>query len=95
MPHCDHNPLESLATLMRSNDPRFAHAMAQGHPRRPREYRHTSAWLLLAVGATLFSLGVAFANGLLIASGLVTAGAAGHLFDPQRHHPRQSRPPRA
>jgi hypothetical protein len=92
MPRSGDDPLDDLEARMRNEDPRFARAMARGRPCRPREYRHGSAWLLLAVASALFSLGVALGNGLLIASGLVVAGAAGHLFDPQRHRPGK-RPP--
>ncbi|MEU6304971.1 hypothetical protein [Streptomyces chartreusis] len=48
---------------------------------RPREYRHTPAWLLLAVGLAVLSADLVLAHGLLIASGLVLAGMAGELFD--------------
>lgn len=89
MARSGNDPLHDLAHRMRTEDPRFARAMERGEPCRPREYRRRSAWLLLAVAAVLFGVGVGIADGLLIASGVVAAGAAGHLFDPQRNRPVQ------
>ncbi|MFJ2112666.1 MULTISPECIES: DUF3040 domain-containing protein [unclassified Streptomyces] len=81
--------LGDLAERLRQDDPRFADAMRTGTPCRPREYRHGTAWLLLAVALGGLSLGIAVGHGLLIAGGLVLAGAAAHLFDPDRHRVRQ------
>ncbi|MCK8681779.1 MULTISPECIES: DUF3040 domain-containing protein [Streptomyces] len=84
------DPLSRLAERTRHDDPRFARAMALGRPLRPREYRHGLTWLLLAAALALFGLGVALGDGLLIATGLVGAGAAAHRFDPDR---RRGTPP--
>ncbi|WP_329026385.1 DUF3040 domain-containing protein [Streptomyces sp. NBC_00690] len=92
MARSGNDPLADLAHRTRSEDPRFARAMDRGEPCRPREYRHRSAWLLLAAASVLFGVGVVISDGLLIASGLVVAGAAGHLFDPQRDRPGLRRP---
>ncbi|MFT2020445.1 DUF3040 domain-containing protein [Streptomyces sp. 796.1] len=77
--------LEGLAALTRRQDPHFAHGMGHGRPQAPREYRRGPAWLLLAIAVALFTVGVLTSHGLLIATGLVAGGAAGNLFDPQRH----------
>ncbi|MGY1439986.1 DUF3040 domain-containing protein [Streptomyces reniochalinae] len=79
--------LDEMDARMRSEDPRFAHAMESGRPCLPREYRRGRAWSSLAVGVVLLGLGVVISDGLLITSGLVVAGAAGHLFDPERRRP--------
>lgn len=76
--------LRDLEDRLRRDDPQFASAMADGRPQRPREYRHGWAWLMLAVGLAAFAVGIVIGHGLLIATGLVVAGAAGHLFDPER-----------
>ncbi|MCM2390498.1 DUF3040 domain-containing protein [Streptomyces albipurpureus] len=89
MARSGNDPLHDLAHRMRNDDPRFARAMERGQPRRPREYRRRSAWLLLSVAVVLFGVGMGIADGLLIASGVVAAGAAGHLFDPQLDRPGQ------
>ncbi|WP_240045405.1 DUF3040 domain-containing protein [Streptomyces sp. L-9-10] len=81
--------LGDLATRLRQDDPRFARALEAGSPCRPREYRHGVAWLLVAVALGGFVLGVVVGHGLLIAGGLVLAGAAAHLFDPDRGRVRQ------
>ncbi|UNT00699.1 DUF3040 domain-containing protein [Streptomyces tubbatahanensis] len=82
--------LDEMDARMRSEDPRFAHAMDSGRPCRPREYRRGCAWSSLAVGVVLLGLGVVISDGILITSGLVVAGAAGHLFDPERRRPGRS-----
>ncbi|WP_256107617.1 DUF3040 domain-containing protein [Streptomyces sp. ODS05-4] len=87
------DPLSRLAERTRHEDPRFARALAAGRPRRPREYRHGVTWLLLAAALALFGTGVALGDGLLIATGLVGAGAAAHRFDPDRPRRRASRRP--
>ncbi|MER8069183.1 DUF3040 domain-containing protein [Streptomyces sp. NPDC094034] len=81
--------LGDLAAQLRRDDPRFARALATGSPCRPREYRHGAAWLLLAVALGGFVLGVVIGHGLLIAGGLVLAGLAAHLFDPDRGRVRR------
>ncbi|MFJ1646398.1 DUF3040 domain-containing protein [Streptomyces sp. NPDC088258] len=81
--------LDGLAERLRRDDPRFARALRTGAPCVPREYRRGAAWSTLGVALCKFALGVALGHGLLIAAGLVLAGAAGHLFDPDRHLVRQ------
>ncbi|MET8879414.1 DUF3040 domain-containing protein [Streptomyces rubiginosohelvolus] len=76
--------LRDLEEQLRHDDPGFAEAMSDGTPRSPREYRRRNAWLWLAVGLAALGMGIAMGHGLLIAAGLVVAGAAAHLFDPQR-----------
>jgi hypothetical protein len=56
--------------------------MRSGRPARPREYRRTGAWWALAVGVAVLGSGVALAQGLLIAAGLVLVGMAAQLADP-------------
>ncbi|MFE3830312.1 DUF3040 domain-containing protein [Streptomyces sp. NPDC059092] len=81
--------LGDLAERLRHDDPRFFHALEAGTPCRPREYRHGTAWLTLAVALGGLALGIVLGHGLLIAGGLVLAGIAGHLFDPDRARVRQ------
>nr|WP_237552855.1 DUF3040 domain-containing protein [Streptomyces sp. SID5789] len=69
---------------MHREDPDFARALADGRPRRPREYRYGRAWLLLAAALCALATGLVLAHGLLIAAGLVFAGVAGELLDPNR-----------
>jgi hypothetical protein len=91
--HFDDKHPHDLEARMRRDDPRFAKALGSGRPCRPREYRHRGAWLVLAIALACLGAGIALGHGLLIASGLVVAGAAGHLFDPQRARSRGSDPP--
>ncbi|MEU1277378.1 DUF3040 domain-containing protein [Streptomyces sp. NPDC005805] len=82
--------MRALEERLHREDPRFAEALAHGRPCRPREYRHGRAWLLTGFGLVLLGIGIAVGDGLLIATGLVTAGLGGHLFDPP-HGPRAPR----
>ncbi|MEV7085935.1 DUF3040 domain-containing protein [Streptomyces sp. NPDC093085] len=83
--------LGDLAERLRHDDPRFFHALEAGTPYPPREYRHGTAWLTLAVALGGLALGIVIGHGLLIAGGLVLAGIAGHLFDPDRARARTGR----
>ncbi|MDX3525270.1 hypothetical protein P1P75_02180 [Streptomyces sp. ID05-39B] len=51
------------------------------HPARPRARRRTGAWQTLAAGLAALITGVALAEGLLIATGLVLAGIGVQLLD--------------
>ncbi|GAA2922816.1 DUF3040 domain-containing protein [Streptomyces argenteolus] len=64
--------------------------VADGHgaPRPPRAYRRGLAWLWLGAGLGALISGIVIGHGLLIAAGLVVAGVAGQLFDPQRRSTR-------
>ena len=84
MPRFDDEQLHDIEAQLHREDPHFAEALGAGRPRRPREYRHGRAWLVLTVSLTVLGAGIAVGNGLLIAGGLVMAGAAGPLFEPQR-----------
>ncbi|MEY9487694.1 hypothetical protein RKD26_003488 [Streptomyces calvus] len=96
MPQSDDERLVDLAARLEHEDPRFARSLSTGRPARPREYRRTSAWWLLAVGVTMLVGGVVVADGLLIAAGLVLAGIGVQLLDPEhpRHGGPRRRPPR-
>lgn len=85
--------LDAIEARMHREDPRFAGALAVGQACAPREYRYTSAWVLLAVAVLIFVGGMLLGHGLLLATGLVLAGISGHLFDPQRKRPRTAGPP--
>lgn len=76
--------LRDLEEQLRRDDPGFVEAMSGGTPRPPREYRRRNAWVWLVVGLAALGTGIAVGHGLLIAAGLVVAGAAAQLFDPQR-----------
>ncbi|WP_159770866.1 DUF3040 domain-containing protein [Streptomyces sp. HM190] len=84
MPRPDDRQLSEIEALLGHEDPRFARALAAGRPCRPREYRNTRAWLLLAAAMAVLGTGIALAHGLLIAAGLVLAGMAAELLDPER-----------
>ncbi|MFF4029616.1 hypothetical protein ACFYZ2_07560 [Streptomyces sviceus] len=83
-----------LAARPERDGPRFARAPGSGRPARPREYRRAGAWGTLAVALALLAAGMALPAGLLVALGLVLAGIAGPLFDPDRGRPRRRRPRR-
>ncbi|MFD5753233.1 DUF3040 domain-containing protein [Streptomyces sp. NPDC127033] len=89
----DRQTLSDLAERLRHDDPRFFHALEAGTPCRPREYRHGTAWLMMAVALGGLALGIVIGHGLLIAGGLVLAGIAAHLFDPDRVRAGQGNPP--
>ncbi|WP_308313535.1 MULTISPECIES: DUF3040 domain-containing protein [unclassified Streptomyces] len=76
--------LVEIESRLYREDPRFAEGLGNGQPCRPREYRHTRAWLLLGAALAVLAVGIALAHGLLIATGLVLGGMAGEMFDPQR-----------
>ncbi|GHH95343.1 DUF3040 domain-containing protein [Streptomyces capillispiralis] len=90
MPQSDDERLVDLSARLAHEDPRFARSLSAGRPARPREYRRTGARWLLAVGVTMLVGGVAVADGLLIAAGLVLTGITVQLLDPD--HPRTGRP---
>ncbi|MET8979511.1 DUF3040 domain-containing protein [Streptomyces sp. NPDC004539] len=83
--------LEALASATERDDARFARALADGRPQRPREYRRGRAWWALAGAGALLLVGIALPHGLLLATGLVGAGMAATLFDPHRRHPGSRR----
>ncbi|MFE9725870.1 DUF3040 domain-containing protein [Streptomyces sp. NPDC005794] len=58
----------------------------------PRGGRPVSTWLWLAVGIVGLVSGIVIGHGLLIAAGLVVAGMAAQLLDPQRRTSRNSAP---
>ncbi|MDW8805913.1 DUF3040 domain-containing protein [Streptomyces scabiei] len=89
----DDKRLGEIESRLHREDPRFARALGTDRPCRPREYRHTRAWLLLALALAALGTGIALAHGLLIAAGLVLAGMAGELFDPGRDARRHRGPP--
>ncbi|MCX4966126.1 DUF3040 domain-containing protein [Streptomyces sp. NBC_00654] len=84
--------LRDLEERLRHEDPEFADALSGGGPRAPREYRRVHAWIWLGAGLVALGAGIAAEHGLLIAAGLVVAGVAGQLFDPQRGRRPYGRP---
>ncbi|CAL9659527.1 hypothetical protein SUDANB176_06938 [Streptomyces sp. enrichment culture] len=81
MSGCDER-LGATGLPTRRGDPRLCEARESGarerdHPPRPRERRRTGTWLLLLVGIAGVVTGMVLPNGLLLAAGLVLAGAAG------------------
>ncbi|MEE1742811.1 DUF3040 domain-containing protein [Streptomyces sp. BE147] len=86
--------LRDLEERLRHEDPEFADALSGGSTRAPRGNRRVQAWIWLGAGLAALGAGIAAEHGLLIAAGLVVAGVAGQLFDPQRGRPRgRSVPP--
>ncbi|SDJ37213.1 DUF3040 domain-containing protein [Streptomyces indicus] len=94
MSPADERHLRALEAQLELDDPQFARALARGRPRRPRECRRRWAWLVAGAAAGCFAYGVAVGQGLLIATGLVIAGAATHLFDPPQLRSARAREPR-
>ncbi|MFJ2608529.1 DUF3040 domain-containing protein [Streptomyces sp. NPDC091279] len=84
MPRYDAGRLADLASRIKKDDPRFARALASGRPARPREYRRSGAWSVLAVSTVVLLAGVVVEHGLLIAAALVFMGVAAQLLDPTR-----------
>ncbi|MEU0388175.1 DUF3040 domain-containing protein [Streptomyces chartreusis] len=82
MPQPEDARLVDLEVRLEREDPRFTRAMRAGRPARPREYRRTGAWWALALGVAVLGFGIALAQGLLIAAGLVLIGMAAQLVDP-------------
>ncbi|MFI7015320.1 DUF3040 domain-containing protein [Streptomyces sp. NPDC050164] len=82
MPQSEDERLVDLEARLEREDPRFTRAMSSGRPARPREYRRTGAWWALALGVAVLGSGIALAQGLLIAAGLVLVGMAAQLVDP-------------
>ncbi|MFE7901979.1 DUF3040 domain-containing protein [Streptomyces sp. NPDC057424] len=82
MPQSENHRLVDLEARLEREDPRFTRAMRAGRPVRPREYRRTGAWWGLALGVAVLACGIALAQGLLIAGGLVLVGMAAQLADP-------------
>lgn len=60
----------------------------------PRTWR-TAAWVCAIAGAAALFAGVVVGDGLLLATGLILGGVAGHLATPEytRQRPARSRPP--
>ncbi|MFC8229791.1 hypothetical protein [Streptomyces sp. NPDC057287] len=85
MPQHDERP-RGHEDRLRHDDPERASA--------PRGHRPGPKWLWLAVGIVGLAAGIVMGHGLLIAAGLVVAGMAGQLLDPQRsnHRNRVPRP---
>ncbi|MFD6281380.1 hypothetical protein ACFWFI_38315 [Streptomyces sp. NPDC060209] len=84
MPHYDERQ-HGLEDRLRSDDP-----VPAGAPEReaPRGFRPGRTWLWLTVGVVGLVTGIFMGHGLLIAAGLVVAGMAGQLLDPQRRRSR-------
>lgn len=66
-------------------DAHSARGPASERPRPPK-YRRGPAWVLAAVSLTTVTMGLMLPQGLLLATGLVTAAAAVHMFAPPRGH---------
>ncbi|MFD7702214.1 DUF3040 domain-containing protein [Streptomyces caelestis] len=84
MPQSDDERLVDLAARLEHEDPRFVRPLSGSRPARPREHRRTSAWCALVIGVIMLAAGVVVPDGLLIAAGLVLAGIAVQLLDPNR-----------
>ncbi|MFF5967818.1 DUF3040 domain-containing protein [Streptomyces collinus] len=82
MPPSEDHRLVDLEARLEQEDPRFTRAMRSGRPAQPREYRRRGAWWGLALGVAVLACGIALAQGLLIAGGLVLVGMAAQLADP-------------
>ncbi|MGW0613696.1 DUF3040 domain-containing protein [Streptomyces sp. NPDC002788] len=82
MSQSEEERLVHLQARLEREDPRFTRAMRSGCPAPPREYRRTGAWWGLALGVGVLGSGIALAQGLLIAGGLVLVGMAAQLVDP-------------
>lgn len=85
--------LGDIQAHLEGENPNFARAPASGLSHRPRGHRRGRAWSVLAVGLACLGTGIAMGHALLIATGLVFAGTAGHLFDPTEQRPPGPAPP--
>lgn len=90
----DTNPLHDLEAQTQQSDPHFAHGLQTARPYQPREYRRRRgpAWVLLALSLAMLVMGMVLPQGLLLASGLVTAGMATHLLAPPHDQDRPDLP---
>lgn len=80
-------PLRSPAARTRWDDPARVRAVSVGQPCAPRAHRRRphgrqAAWCVLALALAAFVAGIVLPHGLLLVSGIVAAGIAGHLFEP-------------
>jgi len=93
MPHYDER-LRGLEDRPRTDDPERADAPVRDAGREASRGTRPSrqTWLWLTVGVVGLLAGIFIGHGLLIAAGLVVAGMAGQLLDPQRSRPRGSVP---
>ncbi|MFD6969600.1 DUF3040 domain-containing protein [Streptomyces sp. NPDC059979] len=91
MPESDDERIADLEAALRHDDPRFAHGLGKGRPRRPREYRRGQAWLAMILAIAAVVTGAMMPHGLLLAAGLVMAALAVNLFDPTRRRPLRLR----
>ncbi|MFF3849300.1 DUF3040 domain-containing protein [Streptomyces sp. NPDC002328] len=84
MAHPGADPLNDLEPTTKRSAPRFPRGLDTGRPRRPRSSRRPRrrgpGWALLVLAAAMLIVGVTLPQGLLLASGLVTAGMATHLL---------------
>ncbi|WP_406143906.1 DUF3040 domain-containing protein [Streptomyces sp. NBC_01012] len=90
MPHYDER-LRAIEDGLRADHPERADAPGRGAPRR---FRSSRTLLWLAAGVIGLVAGIFIGHGLLIAAGLVVAGMAAQLLDPQRRsvEPRRRGP---
>ncbi|MGA5699117.1 DUF3040 domain-containing protein [Peterkaempfera bronchialis] len=84
MARFDEGPLDDLEREWEREDPRFAHGLATGRPRRPREYRHGRTWLLLGAALALLAVGLALEHALPLSGGVILSGLAMRLYDRRR-----------
>ncbi|MER5556899.1 hypothetical protein ABT001_35545 [Streptomyces sp. NPDC002793] len=88
MPHYDERPRGLKDHRIGSDSPERAGTPGRDAPR----HRPSGTWLWLTIGVVGLLTGIVIGHGLLIAAGLVVAGMAGQLLDPQRPRPRNSAP---
>jgi hypothetical protein len=88
MPQYDDRPT-GLDDRPRIDDAGAGPGVRPGAPGRsaPDGSRQGRTWVWLTAGVVGLVAGIVIGHGLLIAAGLVVAGFAGQLLDPQRRRP--------
>lgn len=93
--HGVHSPYGPVVRVrVRRGGSRFARGPRTGRPRRPHDHRRRRGpgWALLALSVAMLVVGMTLPHGLLLASGLVTAGTAVYLLAPPQDPDRPALP---
>ncbi|MEV3973500.1 hypothetical protein AB0K68_36110 [Streptomyces sp. NPDC050698] len=84
-------PLHDPQAQIERSAASFVRNLETGQPREVRR-RSGPAWALLALSLALVTAGLVLPQGVILASGLITAGTAAYLLAPPHDPDRPSRP---